>query len=99
MSFFTRGSELITSICTCRHTQLFHLWKETISNRVVACEPIVRVKSPVVVQLVSAEMKLTLGHWAVLEAITVQVLVWALQQTGMNVQSCFQFRPTGKALL
>lgn len=74
MSFFARGSELIRSICTCIHRQLFHLWNETISNKVVAHKSIVRVKSPVVVQLVAARRKLTLGHWAVLEVITVQVL-------------------------
>lgn len=50
-------------------------------------------------QLVAARVKLTLGHWAVLEVSTAQVLVWALQQTRMNVQTGFQFRPTGKALL
>lgn len=74
MSFFTRGSELITSICTCMHTQLFYLWKETIPNKVVAHKPEVGGKSPVVVQVVAARRKLTLGHWAVLEVITVQVL-------------------------
>lgn len=29
------------------HTQLFHLWKKTISKEVVAHKPMVRVKSPV----------------------------------------------------
>lgn len=99
MSFFTRGSELVTSICTCMYTQLFHLWKEIISSKFVAHKSIVRVKSPVVVQLVAARGKLALAHWAVLEVITAQVLAWALQQTGITAQTFFQFRPNGKALL
>lgn len=61
----------------------------------------VRVESPAMVHLGAAKRELILGHWTLLGVILVlvQVQVWAFQQTGMNVQTCFQFRPTGKALL